>query len=179
MLALGSYSPANVKAELLGVERNTWVTTSDYPYVEDLKLFLLYHDKSLTTINLIKHWPFCSSRKDESHISHYSMLYLKNGFIVFGSYSSTSRSVIARLDLSTTSWIKLGHLKVGRYYHNTIYDGEVFIVVGGSSSAIATENCSLIDSTMTCTEQEPILSGYHVYPALLMVPEDFCAEIWN
>ena len=132
-------SPSHAKAELMWVDRDTWVTISDYPY--------------------------------KSSISHFSMLYYGNGFIIFGNNGSTS--VIARLDLQTTSWIKLGDLKVGRSHHNVIYDGDVFIVVGGSNSK-KTEKCSLSGSTMTCTEQEPTLTGYYWYPALVMVPEDFC-----
>ena len=107
---------------------------------------------------------------------YYSMLYLEGGFIVFGGFDSPTRSVITRLDLSTTSWTKLGDLKVGRAYHNVIYDGEVFIVVGGSGS-MKTEKCSLSGSTMTCSEQSPVLTGYYLYPALVMVPEDFCTEL--
>ena len=107
-------------------------------------------------------------------MDYYSMLYLEGGFIVFGGAESPTKSVITRLDLSTTSWTKLGDLKVGRVHHNVIYDGEVFIVVGGPTDSIKTEKCTLSGSTMTCSEQSPALTGYHKYPALVMVPEDFC-----
>ena len=106
------------------------------------------------------------------------MLFLEGGFIVFGGSPLATSSVIARLDLSTTSWSKLGELKVGRDRHNVIYGGKDFVVVGGtSSSTIKTEKCSLSGSTMTCTEQEPTLTGYYNWPALVMVPEDFCTEV--
>ena len=103
------------------------------------------------------------------------MLYFENGFIIFGGWDT--RSIIARLDLSTTSWTKLGNLKVGRAQHNVIYDGDVFIIVGGlQEGSFPTENCSLSGSTMACIEQSPVLTGYHYYPLLAMVPEDFCTE---
>ena len=101
------------------------------------------------------------------------MLYFEGGYIVFGGYES---SVIGRLDLSTTTWNKLGDLKTGRYYHNAIYDGEVFIVIGGSGSR-KTEKCSLSGSTMACSEQSPTLVNYYVYPAAIMVSEEFCTEV--
>ena len=137
-------SPSHARAELMWVDRDTWVTISDYPY--------------------------------KSYVAHYSMLYFENGFIIFGSNGATS--VIAKLDLQTTSWIKLGDLTLERWNHNVIYDGEVFIVVGGlATNDIKTEKCSLSGSTMTCSEQEPILPGYNEYPALVMVPDDFCTNI--
>ena len=114
--------------------------------------------------------------KTGSYIYYYSMLYFEDEFIVFGGYRSSTRSVIAKLDLATTSWAKLGDLKVGRWYHNVIFDGEVFIVVGGSGS-MKTEKCTLSGSTMTCSEQTPTLTNYYAYPALVMVPEDFCTEV--
>ena len=114
--------------------------------------------------------------KTGSYIIDYSILYFENAFIVFGGHHSSTKSVIAKLDLATTSWVKLGDLKVGRWGHNVIFDGEVFIVVGGSGT-MKTEKCSLSGSTMTCSEQNPTLANYYWYPALVMVPEDFCTEV--
>ena len=107
---------------------------------------------------------------------YFSTLYFQGGFIVFGGPSVSNKTIIAKLDLSTTSWSKLGDLKVGRYGHNIIYDGKDFIVVGGYSS-MKTEKCSLSGLKMTCTEQQPTLTDYYLYPALVMVPEDFCTEV--
>ena len=105
------------------------------------------------------------------------MLFLDGGFILFGGRSTSPVGVIARLDSGTTSWSKLGELRSSRYQHNVIYDGEVFMVIGGNNSNLKSEKCSLSRSTMTCTEQAPALTSYMLTPALVMVPEDFCTEI--
>ena len=72
-------------------------------------------------------------------------------------------------------------MATGRFQHNVIYDGEVFMVIGGYESAYAdtlhSEKCTLSGSTMTCTKQTPYLTNYSRTPALIMVPEDFCTEI--
>ena len=113
------------------------------------------------------------------------MVYFDNGFLIFGGLQRNSAtSAVVRLDLSTTSWIKLGDLTVPRSYHDVVYDGEVFMVIGGSTwngtvghTEMNTEKCSISESTMTCLEQSPMLNNYHRHPALIMVPEDFCTEI--
>ena len=107
------------------------------------------------------------------------MLYFDGGFILFGGKTPSGMSrVIARLDLGTTSWSKLGDLTTYRDQHNVIYDGEVFMVIGGQfSDNLHSEKCSLSGSTMTCTRQKPYLTDYSRTPALIMVPEDFCTEI--
>ena len=124
---------------------------------------------------------FTSTHLDTGNrIYYYSTLYLDGGFIIFGGSDPTTRSFITRLDLSTTSWTKLGDLQTGRSGHNVIYDGEVFIVVGGkfeNSQTFKTEKCTLAGSSMTCSEQSPTLNSYQYYPALVMVPEDFCTEL--
>ena len=146
------------------VERNTWVTTSGYPYVKGSKLFQtgFFTD-------------FVHS-KVAAYISDFAMLYYDNSFIIFGNHDRSARTVIARFDLQTTSWSKLGDLKLGRAHHSAIFDGEVFLIVGGSGDH-DTEKCSLSGSTMTCSQQSPKLNFYYFTPALVMVPEDFCTEI--
>ena len=105
------------------------------------------------------------------------MMYFDNGFILFGGYKYGVLSKIARLDLVTTAWTDIGNLKSGRYVHNVIFDGEVFMVIGGNEGELKTEKCSLSGGRMTCTEQSPILEYYSMTPALFMVPEDFCTEL--
>lgn len=102
------------------------------------------------------------------------MIYYSNGFMVFGGHSTDT--TIARLDLSTTHWSKLGKLSTGRHGHNVIYDGSAFMVIGGYGNK-PTEKCVLSGSSITCTEQSPTLSDYNNTPAVVMVPEDFCTEI--
>ena len=60
---------------------------------------------------------FSTYLRTGSYMYYYSLLYVEGGFIVFGGYHSSTKSVITRLDLSTTSWTKLGDLKVGRQSH--------------------------------------------------------------
>ena len=102
------------------------------------------------------------------------MVYFDNGFIVFGGHSTDT--TIARLDIPTTAWSKLGKLKSGRHGHGVIYDGKAFMVIGGNGS-YKTEKCLLSGTSITCTEQTPTLENYDITPALIMVPEDFCTEI--
>ena len=71
------------------------------------------------------------------------MISHQNGFILFGGYADGEESkTIARLDLATTSWIKLGELQTGRRGHGVIFDGEVFLVIGGDWN-YKTEKCTL------------------------------------
>ena len=78
-----------------------------------------------------------------SQISHYAMISHQNGFILFGGWTDNGSSkTIARLDLATTSWIKLGELQTGRYGHGVIFDGDVFMAIGGQGK-FKTEKCML------------------------------------
>ena len=70
-------------------------------------------------------------------------------------------------------WSKAGELVTGRNSHNAIYDGSTVLVVGGSSTK-KTEKCTISNYQMTCTEQNPELSNYTVYPELFMVSADYC-----
>ena len=71
--------------------------------------------------------------------------------------------------------IKAGTLKNGRYAHGVIFDGEKFLVVGGSVSGdlVTNEVCTLEGSSMTCVEQSPVLNFYTFYPELFLVSENF------
>lgn len=105
------------------------------------------------------------------------MIYKDEGFLLFGGYSSSSSSTIARLDARTTSWSKLGDLQTARYAHSVIYDGEAFLVIGGLKSSIQTEKCVASGLTITCTQQLPTLDYYAYYPGLFLVPQDYCSQI--
>ena len=63
----------------------------------------------------------------------------------------------------------------GRWEHNVIFDGNYFLVIGGSDK-LMTEKCSYYGSKMTCQLQEPTLNEYELYPELFLVPADFCTE---
>ena len=71
------------------------------------------------------------------------MISHENGFILFGGVADNKSSkTIARLDLATTSWSKLGELQTTRQGHGVIFDGHVFMVIGGQYTK-KTEKCTL------------------------------------
>ena len=89
-----------------------------------------------------------------------------------GSYNTT----IAKVDVVTTSWSKVGDLSVGRRYHNVILRESAFIVVGGlkrteNETGLPTEECSLVDGVMVCNEVSPTLIGYDYFPELFLVSD--------
>ena len=72
------------------------------------------------------------------------MISHQNGFILFGGYADGEYSkTIARLDLATTSWSKLGELQTGRRGHGVLFDGEVYMVIGGEGN-LNTEKCNCV-----------------------------------
>ena len=74
-------------------------------------------------------------------------------------------------------WAKVGDLQKSRHGHGSIYDGSVFMVIGGQldhkNDAAPTEKCILSNGTISCTEQTPELYDYILYPELYLVPSDF------
>ena len=88
-------------------------------------------------------------------------------------------TTIAKLDIITTAWSKVGDLLVGRAYHNAILKRNVFIVVGGiinwddNTTGLPTEECSLVDDCMVCSEKSPSLVRYDYFPELCLVTDDF------
>ena len=77
------------------------------------------------------------------------MTYFDNAFILFGGYQgiyNKHSNMIARLDLATEEWSKIGELRTVRGGHGVIYDGEFFMVIGGYDNrygSIKTEKCKL------------------------------------
>ena len=73
-----------------------------------------------------------------------AMISYENGFILFGGhigYYLLSKTV-ARFDLATTSWSKVGDLRAARHGHEVVFLGEVFLVFGGHGN-FKTEKCTL------------------------------------
>ena len=71
------------------------------------------------------------------------MINFENGFILFGGFTENEASkTIARFDLATTSWNKLGELRTPRETHGVVYVDEVFLNIGGWISQ-RTEKCTL------------------------------------
>ena len=112
-----------------------------------------------------------------SYIRRYAIIYKHDGFLLFGGYTSSSSSTIARLDARTTTWSKLGDLQTARYAHSVIYDGEAFLVIGGLKNGIQTEKCVASGLSITCAHQMPTLEYYAYYPGLFLVPHDYCTQI--
>lgn len=76
-------------------------------------------------------------------------------------------------------WNKAGEMVNGREGHNVIYDGQFFIVVGGSggSDALSTEKCTIENEEMACSSQLPQLDKYAYYPELFLVPHEYCRDL--
>lgn len=82
---------------------------------------------------------------------------------------------IARLDEVSRRWSLAGSLESNRLWHNVIYDGAFFMVIGGYANQNATskiEKCVLEGTVMTCVEQESSVSGYSL-PALFLTTDDY------
>ena len=84
--------------------------------------------------------------------------------------------IIGRLDAVTNIWSNVGSLVTPRNGHNAIFTGAEILIVGGNGK-LKTEKCIESNGRWTCTEQNPVLEDYNLYPELMMVPDDFCKTI--
>ena len=109
------------------------------------------------------------------------MLYHDRAFYIFGGITNSNRyqQTIARLDAETQTWSKAGNLKNAREGHGAIFDGEKFIVLGGSKGGgpVKNEVCTLSGTSMTCGEASNTLESYSYYPELFLVTEHFGKDI--
>ena len=84
------------------------------------------------------------------------------------------QSTIARFDPIQNSWTKLGDLTMDRDGHGVIVVENEFIVVGGNRNGKEdepTESCKLQnEQSMNCTQREPHLATFTLYPELLFIP---------
>ena len=112
----------------------------------------------------------CDSFTDWDRIYYYASIYNNGAFFIFGGMPLTD--TIGRLDEVTRKWSLAGYLKKSRYGHGVVYDGSVFLIVGGVGK-VKSENCSIKDSTMQCIEHGSSLSYYAYYPALFMVDSKY------
>ena len=114
-----------------------------------------------------------------SYIFQYSMVALETSFYVFGGWKGWPSSVIASFSTATMQGRKLGHLKEARSGHGVIiYQGE-FMIVGGYNDFIGplgTERCILNGDSVQCSTVDPQLEGYHIYPEMMSVSENFCPK---
>ena len=95
------------------------------------------------------------------------MIYYDKAFFLFD-----YNKVIAKLDTVTTQWSSFGNLSSARVGANVAFDGEVFIVVGGSGT-LKTEICTPTDSEITCESVSEPLLNYNYYPELFFVEDGF------
>ena len=110
-------------------------------------------------------------------ISRAPIVYIENSFYVISGYIDYKYTkIIARLDATRKVWSKSGELISGRQGHNAIFDGSSLIVVGGWD-ANETERCLISNGQATCTGQDPELVDYYYYPALFLVPINFCKTL--
>ena len=72
----------------------------------------------------------------ENDFSFYSILSHDEFFIVFGGRVAkvplTFTSTIAKFDEKTDKWSQLGNMNVAKHSIGVIYDGQAFVLVGGS-----------------------------------------------
>lgn len=80
---------------------------------------------------------------------------------------------IARLDSKSFEWTRVGELSRGRCGHNVIEVQGQILVVGGND-LFKTERCNYSEGVMQCTEQQPELDYYNMYPELYAVSDYFC-----
>ena len=114
--------------------------------------------------------------KASSYIAYAPVIYVDGAFYVIGGDGATDKNVIGRLDATTKTWSKSGELIDGRGGHNAIFDGSSILVVGGDYDR-KTEKCSFSEGQITCTEQDPELVYYYLYPELFLIPANFCKSL--
>ena len=104
-----------------------------------------------------------------SYFIDYAPIYHDKSFYVFGGRNFAK---IARLNVAAKSWSIAGNLKKSRSGHSVIFNGNFFLVVGGSRT-MKTEKCLLKNNQMSCEELASELDSYAYYPFLLTVDSSF------
>ena len=83
-------------------------------------------------------------------------VYCDQGYFIFGGSNIHSHAAawanIGRLDAVERTWSYAGAMKYPRKSHSVRFDGNQFLVVGGTGPK-NTENCILNGKTVTCTDQ--------------------------
>ena len=102
-------------------------------------------------------------------------VYHEQAYYIFGGRGSTDSYLtkIGRLDAVKRTWSLAGSLKQGRRGHGVIFDGEQFVVIGGYTGSLKTENCIISGETITCTQIGPGLDDYAYYPELALVDDNY------
>ena len=118
---------------------------------------------------------FLNPSKALPYLRSYAVVYHDRAFYVFGGNSGLypEQKIIARLDAATTTWSIAGSLITDRDGHGAIFDGEKFLVIGGTRGSLKNEVCTLDNAKMTCTAQSTTLDYYRDYPELFLVGENY------
>ena len=110
------------------------------------------------------------------------IVYIVDAFYVFGGSTGIKvnnqwqgDTTIGKLDAELV-WSKVGDLNESKWGHNVIFDGNYALVIGGRYT-MPTEKCTLSTSEVNCTEQNPSLYEYAIYPELFLVPSNFCQNL--
>ena len=128
--------------------------------------------------------------KANEYLSNAPILYVYDAFYVIGGRTKVGDAPgvideIGRIDPKVGLWSLVGNLQQARKSHNVIFDGQYLVVVGGEpaedsdEAQFLTERCSFSpeagsETILDCFGQPPLLEGYHTYPELYLVEEDFC-----
>ena len=101
-------------------------------------------------------------------VGKYASIYYREGFYIFGGQNGDEDddedlSAIGRLDARTRTWSLAGHLNQPREGHAVFFDGEQFLIVGGTSrqdEVLKTENCMPYGKQVTCSQQQNGLTDF-------------------
>lgn len=102
----------------------------------------------------------------------YAVVFHAGYHYFFGGYSSGYLDSILRLNGTSWTWSKIGHLNSSRRAHGVILVGNTFMVVGGYETK-KNEACLLDNERFTCTELSSSLTNYRYWPILYQVDENY------
>ena len=110
-------------------------------------------------------------------ISDYAVVSRESSVLIIGGkcdYQGTARIAKYTLD----NWEHVGNLQRHREGHGAISNGDRIYVVGGyAGEPLSTEIWSLDENDNTNVKvAEPKLPRYEWYPALFLVPSDYCSK---
>lgn len=158
-LAVGSYNPSNVKAELYDYGTGDWTSVPDYPFGSGSSVYAfdMLFIGELSTYFVIGGY--------DINFSMATIAKFKNG-----AWSHAGRLNSARQVLSFIVFILLSNFKS----HRAEWLDGAMIVAGGNSGTLSTESCTLDENgVFNCVDISPSLTGY-IYGSSFSVPANYC-----